>query len=220
MAVKMAENKRFSLGVSTDFFQLLKARPQNRPVKFGGLNGKLQLCSIMPKEEIILRAPEPQDVEFLYVLENDRRLWSVSETRVPFSHFDLEQYILSASRQKPFAAGQVRLMIDHSKNGKKHPVGIIDLFDLNAIHRRGGIGIVIDEKYRNRSFAGEALDKLIDYAFNLLNLHQLYCSIGKENEASLRLFQRRRFEITGERKSWNLINGKWQDEYFLQRFNE
>lgn len=188
--------------------------------KFGGLSGKLQLCGTMENQEnMILRAPELEDAAFLYALENDQKLWQVSATRVPFSHLDLEQYILSASRQEPFVAGQVRLIIDYRKGKQSTAIGIIDLYDLSAIHRRGGVGIVIDEKYRNRSLAGKALDQLIHYAFNLLNLHQLFCSIGKENQASLRLFQSRHFEITGERKEWNLINGKWQDEYFLQLIN-
>jgi diamine N-acetyltransferase len=171
------------------------------------------------QENLILRAPELQDVAFLYALENDQKLWPVSTTRVPFSHLDLEQYILSASRQEPFLAGQVRLVIDYREKNRSTPIGVIDLYELNAIHRRGGVGIVIDEKYRSRSLAGKALDQLIHYAFNLLNLHQLFCSIGKENQASLRLFQSRHFKITGERKEWNLINGKWQDEYFLQLIN-
>ena len=32
-----------------------------------------------------LRALEPEDIDFLYNLENDRTLWEVSETQAPFS---------------------------------------------------------------------------------------------------------------------------------------
>ena len=32
-----------------------------------------------------LRALEPEDIDFLYQLENDQTLWEVSETQAPFS---------------------------------------------------------------------------------------------------------------------------------------
>lgn len=187
-----------------------------------GFAGKLQLCNLMlKKENIILRAPEPGDVDFLFALENDRKLWHVSQTLVPFSRFDLEQYIFSAAKQEPFAAGQVRFMIVLNENGTHETIGTADLFDLDAVNRRGGVGMALTEAYRGRSLAGKALDLLTDYAFNLLNLHQLYCNIETDNDASLRLFKSRNFEVAGLKKAWRFDRGKWKDEYLLQRiYNE
>jgi diamine N-acetyltransferase len=87
---------------------------------------------------------------------------------------------------------------------------------LDAVHRRGGVGIALDEAWRGRSLAGKALDLLIDYAFNLLNLHQLYCSIETGNESSLALFKSRNFQVAGLKKEWRFVEGDWKDEYLLQ----
>ncbi len=171
---------------------------------------------MLQKGTIKLRAVEPQDIDFLFQLENDTSLWHVSQTFVPFARFDMEQYVFSVNKQEPFATGQVRFVIEHTQNNKKYVIGTIDLFALDSINRRGGVGVVILEDYRGRSFAGTALDILIDYGFDVLNLHQLFCNIEEGNKASLKLFESRGFEISGVKKQWNWKNGKWIDENFLQ----
>ncbi len=177
----------------------------------------MQFCFIMlQKDAIKLRAVEPQDIDFLFRLENMPELWHVSQTLVPFARFDMEQYVFSTNKQDPFAAGQVRLIIELAQNNETKIIGTIDLFALDAVNRRGGVGIVLLENYRQKSFAGTALDILIDYGFNFLNLHQLFCNIENGNEASLRLFKSRGFEIAGVKKEWSRKNGNWVDENLLQ----
>ncbi len=177
----------------------------------------MQFCSLMlQKEQIKLRAVEPQDIDFLFHLENRPELWHVSQTLVPFARFDIEQYVFSANKQDPFIAGEVRFIIEFTHNNEIKLIGTIDLFALDATNRRGGIGIVLLESYRGKSFAGTALDILIDYGFNFLNLHQLFCNIENGNEASLKLFGSRGFKITGIKKEWNRKNGSWVDENLLQ----
>ena len=177
----------------------------------------MQFCFLMlQKESIKLRAVEPEDIDFLFHLENKPELWHVSQTLVPFARFDMEQYVFSLNKQDPFVAGQVRFIIELTQDDDPKVIGAIDLFALDAINRRGGVGIVLLESYRGKSFAGMALDILIDYGFNFLNLHQLFCNIESANEASLKLFRRRGFETAGVKKEWKRKNGVWVDENLLQ----
>lgn len=44
----------------------------------------------MNDENILIRALEPEDLEYLYKWENDMDLWEVSDTLTPFSHFTLK----------------------------------------------------------------------------------------------------------------------------------
>ena len=46
----------------------------------------------------MLRALEPTDIDFLYQLENERGLWEVSETQLPFAKHLLQQYLLNATQ--------------------------------------------------------------------------------------------------------------------------
>lgn len=174
---------------------------------------------MLNKAHIFLRAPEPQDVEFLYQLENDSQFWHLSNTMVPFSHFDLEQYILLADKDI-FKAKQVRFIIELEASRQKNAIGTIDLFDVESKHQRAGIGIMIIEEKRGFGYAGKALDILIDYSFRHLELHQLYCNVEKDNLKSLKLFKEKGFVVSGEKKEWNKRNNKWVDELFLQLVNK
>jgi len=165
-------------------------------------------------DHISLRAIEPADIELLYNWENDTENWKVSNTQTPFSRFVLEQYITSA-HQDIYTVKQLRLMICNVDN---KAVGCIDLFDFEPNHQRAGLGILIAEKSdRRKGYASEALNILIQYCFSSLNLHQLYCNITNDNEASVVLFQKHGFLITGIKKQWIRESGLFKDELLLQK---
>jgi diamine N-acetyltransferase len=164
-------------------------------------------------ERIRLRALEPQDVATLYQWENDTAIWVASNTQVPFSKFVLEQYV-AASHLDLHTNKQLRLMIT-TKDGID--VGAIDLFDFDSQHQRAGIGILIAEKMdRGKGYATEALNLLIQYCFTQLHLHQLYCNITIDNEASIQLFKKHNFAITGIKKDWIRVGDSFVDELLLQ----
>ena len=165
-------------------------------------------------EHVSLRAIEPEDIDLLYQWENDAENWKISNTQTPFSRFVLEQYI-ATSHEDIYNVKQLRLMI--SDNNKK-TVGCIDLFDFDPNHLRAGVGVLIAEKTdRKKGYASEALQLLINYCFLSLNLHQLYCNIGVDNEASVLLFQKHGFQITGIKKQWLREGSDFKDELTLQR---
>ena len=98
-------------------------------------------------------------------------------------------------------------------------VGCIDLFDFDPVNLNAGVGILICGDHRNNGYATEALSMLVDYAFKTLHLHQLYCNITTNNEASLNLFQKQNFKIIGLKKEWIRTKDGWLDEYMLQLLN-
>ena len=49
------------------------------------------------EKKIFLRALEPEDLDFLYEMENDESLWEVGSTNVPYSRQMLLDYIATAS---------------------------------------------------------------------------------------------------------------------------
>lgn len=163
---------------------------------------------------ISLRAPEPADIDALYAWENDVSVWHLSNTTAPYSKFAIEQYVLNTN-QDIYAGRQLRLMIVPNDD-PENPAGAIDLFDFDPLNRRAGVGILVIKDERGKGYAGEALNLLKDYCFNTLNLHQLYCHIAVDNEASIRLFSNAGFVVTGTRKEWTWSAKGWNDEIMLQ----
>ena len=62
--------------------------------------------------EVRLRAMEPEDLDMLYHIENDRSLWNISATNVPYSRYALHNYIADA-KNDIYIDGQLRMMIEN-----------------------------------------------------------------------------------------------------------
>ncbi|CAM1367132.1 Acetyltransferase [Tenacibaculum soleae] len=166
---------------------------------------------------INLRAIEPEDLEFLFEIENNESFWEISHTQAPFSKFILKQYLENAHLDI-YEAKQLRLIIEDIK--AKKTVGMIDLFDFNPQHKRAGIGILIHPDYQQNGFASEALQLLIKYCFTHIQLHQLYANITADNKNSIHLFTKHNFNKIGIKKDWILSNNIYKDELLFQLINE
>lgn len=169
---------------------------------------------------LLLRAPEPADIDLIFRWENDTRIWHLGNTLAPFSRFAIEQFVLNTENDL-FASKQLRLMIDwHTAEKEARTVGSIDLYDFDPFHKRAGVGILIDESFRRRGFAQEALGLLTEYCFNTLNLHQIYCSIEENNADSINLFKKAGFTACGIKKEWLFRSDLWSDELMFQLINK
>ena len=167
----------------------------------------------LQNEVIALRALEPEDIELLYQWENDEEIWTVSHTIVPFSRHTLSLYIQN-SCQDIYESKQLRMMMD-APGGKT--VGAIDLFDFDPFHGRAGIGILVHHPDdRSKGFATAALQLMIRYSFEKLQLHQLFANILTDNEESLKLFFKAGFVLAGTKKDWVREGENWKDEHLLQ----
>ncbi|WP_234445726.1 GNAT family N-acetyltransferase [Carboxylicivirga marina] len=167
----------------------------------------------MAKEELVLRALEPEDIDLLYKWENDMKIWEVSNTLTPFSKHQLVKYI-EQSQLDVFQTKQLRLIIELEVS--KQVVGMIDLFDFDAFHQRGGVGIIIHQDYRQKGYAFEALQLFTQYCFNNLALNQLYANISINNNASIALFEKIGFERIGIKRKWRKTKDGFVDECMYQ----
>jgi diamine N-acetyltransferase len=162
---------------------------------------------------IKLRALEPEDLDFLYRMENDTNLWKYGSTMTPFSRYILHRYIEN-SHQDLYELKQLRLIIGEKSSGLQ--IGMVDLYDYEAFHERAGVGILIDEKFQNKGLAAQALELLTEYAFDFLKLNQLFAYIPAGNIPSLRLFRKCGFTESGILKNWNKTKTGYEDVHIYQ----
>ena len=196
---------------------------------------------------VSLRAVEPRDVDLLYGWENDVEIWAVSGTTEPFSRAQMERFVERQMEGADLLrTGQLRLMIDvrqadglsradgaaENENGSMsgnvsggvsgggafRTAGCIDLFEYDPLNRRAGIGILTSgAENRRKAYAREALGILCRYAREQLRLHQLWCTVGAGNAASLALFRQAGFVETGVRRDWLWSPEGFRDEILLQK---
>jgi len=164
-------------------------------------------------EHIYLRTIEPTDAAVILKWENNPENWRVSNTLVPFSQKLIEDYVNSA--QDIYSIKQLRFIICLVEND--NAIGTIDLFDFDPYHQKVGLGILIaDSQNRRKGYALEAVEVVKEYCFSHLQLHQVYCNILAENQASIDLFRKAGFLVCGTKKDWIKSVKGWSDEITLQ----
>ena len=162
---------------------------------------------------LYLRAVESSDATMLYLWENNVDHWRIANTEVPFSmhaiHNLIEQYASIRT------SGQLRLII--CLNESQLPIGAIDLYDINFRHGFATVGVLIaKQEDRNKGFAKEAFQLVINYAKEVLDLYNLQCFIQADNLASIHLFDGLKFEKVGVRKEWYKFKNSRIDEICYQ----
>lgn len=169
----------------------------------------------LTNDYIVLRALEPDDVEMLYMWENDSSVWKVSNTHTPLSKFMLANYIKSADKDI-WESRELRLIIQ-TLQGK--PVGTIELFNFDPYHSRAGVGVMVfDISERRKGIAYSALQMISEFALTELGIFQLYANVAESNVPSLQLFTKLGFNLVGIKKRWLRTPNGWENEHLLQKF--
>ena len=156
-----------------------------------------------------MRKIEPSDLPFLYQWENDATMWADSDTHNPLSRHDLHQYIENTTGDI-YRDGQLRLIIEDSQLSTLNSqlstkiVGCIDLFDFDARNRKAAIGMYIAPDARGKGVGRQAVQLLLDYAFNLLHLRMVYAIISVNNVACSRLYEQMDFLPSSPLRAWTL----------------
>lgn len=94
-------------------------------------------------------------------------------------------------------------------------LGTCTLLNVVRAHRRAEVGFALGRSAWGQGFATEALELLIKFSFEKLDLHRLEADVDPQNERSLRLLERQGFRREGLlRERWHHL-GETQDAIFL-----
>lgn len=153
---------------------------------------------MLQTKRIRLRAVEPEDLDLMYLIENDQELWVFGNTTVPYSRYALRQFI-EQTRSDIHQDGQLRLTVETIQG---NAIGFIDLQNLDMKHLRAEVGVVLLPEWQGKGYASEALNLLCVYASEHLNLHQLYAIVSSVNKRAIRLFEQIQFKPSGLLTEW------------------
>lgn len=170
--------------------------------------------TFIKNKHISLRALEKEDLPYLYNLENKESARQHGDSLMPLSKHVLKDFIRNADKDI-FQTHQLRLVIEHNESCET--IGMIDMFDFSPHHQRAEVGIWIDESFRKKGFANEALESLSTFAFETLLINQLFCHINIENKASITLFENAGFNKIGILKQWTRTKNNFKDTALFQR---
>ena len=146
--------------------------------------------------KILLRAIEEKDNGILQELINDPDI----ENMVCGHSFPVSQRFQNKWFDEESASpNTIRCAIETINDNKT--VGTIILSNIDYINGNAEIHIKILTSFHHCGIGKEAVDLLVEYAFNYLRLHLVYAEILDYNNASKALFKKCRFEYNGTLKN-------------------
>jgi RimJ/RimL family protein N-acetyltransferase len=96
-------------------------------------------------------------------------------------------------------------------------IGSCGISNINHIDRTGTIGIMIgEEEQRNKGYGRETIKLIINYGFNILNLHNIDLSVFSFNKQAINCYKKVGFKEYGRRHECYYLNGTYYDEIFME----
>jgi len=92
------------------------------------------------------------------------------------------------------------------RNKDNTPIGTIKIGHIDWYHKRGDLGILIDQKYQGRGYGAEAVSLLIKYSFKILKLNKITGGCISKNRAMKKIFLKNKFKKEGFHKNHTFFN--------------
>ncbi len=164
---------------------------------------------------VILRALEPEDLDWLYTIENDTAIWDVADCPQHYSRYDLRRYIAEQPRNA-YESGEVRLVIADAQTGQGR--GLVDLVNFSPVHRRAEVSIALLQAFRGKGYGASALLQLEDYARRYLHVRMLYAHVAvPRNLAAISLFRSAGYVATALLPEWHCNGEEREDVQVMQK---
>jgi ribosomal-protein-alanine N-acetyltransferase len=168
---------------------------------------------------LVLREPEDADAPLLlaYYQRNEPRLaaWE------PAFLNDVEQEQRWISwRRGESAIDRGRSFLAFDRDVPNALVAIVNLYDIHTGSSYSAmLGYSVDGGYEGRGYAHEAVDAVIRYGFDVLNLHRITANYQPQNARSAALLRRLGFAVEGYARDLVYLRGVWRDHVLTSLTN-
>ena len=100
-------------------------------------------------------------------------------------------------------------------------IGNISLMNIDHINKTATLGIMIGKNdEREKGYGTEAINLLLDYAFNHLNLNNIMLELLDTNERAKKCYLKCGFKELGVRKQSHYLEGIYHDSIYMQILKE
>jgi RimJ/RimL family protein N-acetyltransferase len=150
-------------------------------------------------ERLLIKTPEIDDKFELTQLINDKNVikW-LSEIPFPYTIGHAEEFI-ERSQEEVLKQESYNFMIFQDRK----MLGGIGLRDFNK--NSCELGYWLGKKYWGNGFASEAVNGILDFGFDQLNLEEIYAAYKITNEGSKRVLEKCGFEFFREKKEFDSL---------------
>ncbi|MDQ3618463.1 MAG: spermidine N1-acetyltransferase [Pseudomonadota bacterium] len=143
-----------------------------------------------PPAAVTLRPLERSDLHFVHLLNNNRAVMGYWFEEPYESFVELEELY----RKHIHDQSERRFIIENDEHER---VGLVELVEIDHLHRRGEFLIMISPEQQGRGLARAATRRAINYAFRVLNLYKLYLLVDVDNARAIRIYEGAGFKREG-----------------------
>lgn len=157
-----------------------------------------------------LRPLEREDLRFVHELDNNESVmhyWFEEPYEAFVELCDLYNKHIHDQTERRFIV---------ESEGK--PVGLVELVEINLIHRRAEFQIIISPDFQGKGFAGIATALAMNYAFTVLNLNKVYLIVDPENEKAIHIYEKCGFQQEGILIKEFFVDGVYKDVCRMSAF--
>ncbi|MCR5452341.1 MAG: GNAT family N-acetyltransferase [Lachnospiraceae bacterium] len=124
-----------------------------------------------------------------------------------------ERRLLEAEIEQLKAGQQVRFHV-FEKNDPFTVIGTVSLREIKrSCYGSAVLGYKMDQNYRNKGYATEAIKRSIEIVANECELHRIEATVLPDNNASIRVLEKLGFEREGLLREKIFLEGEWKDHY-------
>lgn len=115
---------------------------------------------------------------------------------------------------------QLNFIIHHKES--KTDIGMIALtnIDYAAHHCEWGRLLVAHKKFLGNGYGKEAIEIILEYGFQYLNLHRISCTALSTNDRVIKLYKKLGFKIEGQLRKHVFKGGRYIDVVLFGMLNE
>lgn len=135
-------------------------------------------------------------------------------------NLNVRPYILTIEKEKELLEKLVKSETDalfgivDKKSDKL--IGNCGLMGIEPINRKAMFGIFIgDKKYWGKGYGEEATNLILDFGFNMLNLHNIFLTVFSFNKRGIRCYEKCGFRHAGKLRELRLVAGKYYDVVYM-----
>ncbi|QEC67448.1 GNAT family N-acetyltransferase [Panacibacter ginsenosidivorans] len=149
-------------------------------------------------ERLLLRSLQPSDANEIFALRSDDTINKYINRPKAKTIEDAEQFItkiLNAIENNQSIWWAITLKTESTLAG-----GIL-LWNINKEKNEAEIGYELLPHYHGKGIAREAIEKVIEYGFDQMNLQSIVALVHKENIASVKLLEKNNFIFDADTES-------------------
>ncbi len=163
---------------------------------------------ILHSKRLSFRRITPDDVSEIFFLRSDPRVMKYRNSAPAKDNADATLYLDRANAEVEKNSG---ITWGITLKGENKIIGYIGFWHTQAAHFQTEVGYSLHPDYWRQGLMSEALQTIIDYAFNQTDLHSIVANVNVNNQASMALLEKNGFVKKAHFRENYFYDGKFLD---------